>query len=357
MIHGHEDIDVLKHLAEELNLDEISLYNREGEIIYSNFPDFVGWKVYEGHPIDAFMKSDNRTMVEDIRRDVISGVYKKYAYIKNDDGSFIQIGELAEVVHELVGQFEFQQLVEIIASKDDIEYVAFIDNNFDVLASSTLDSVGTTIVDDDYRGRMESNNFSVERVEFNGQDVLQTSVPIYHDDEQHGILNISWSTKKVDDEVRTLISQGMMQFLIVFMFILGVLYYAYRKNKSNVQIAYYDKLTGLPNEEYLMEYLDGLIETTDESKAIILINTRNFKTLNMTYGYAYGNQIIGEIAQKLRGSIRYGDKLFRFNADRFVLVVNRYDTRDELIDLAENIFEIFRRESLVTSEYQYVNVE
>ncbi len=25
MIHGHEDIDVLKHLTEELNLDEISL--------------------------------------------------------------------------------------------------------------------------------------------------------------------------------------------------------------------------------------------------------------------------------------------------------------------------------------------
>ncbi|MCR3956130.1 MAG: diguanylate cyclase [Gudongella sp.] len=357
MIDGHEDVEVLERLAEDLKLDEISLYNREGEIIYSNFPDFIGWKVYEGHPIDAFMKSDEPTMVEDIRRDVISGVYKKYAYIKNEDGSFIQIGELAEVVHELVGQFEFQQLVDIIASKDDIEYVAFIDNNFDVLASSTLDSVGKTIVDDDYRGRMESNNFSVERVEFNGQDVLQTSVPIYHDDEQHGILNISWSTKKVDDEVRSLVSESLKQFFVLFVFMLGILYYAYRKNKSNVEIAFYDKLTGLPNEEYLMEYLDGLIETTDENKAIILINTRNFKTLNMTYGYAYGNQIIAEIAQKLRGSLRNEDRLFRFNADRFVLVVNWYETRDELVDLVENIFEIFRKESLVISEYQYVNVE
>lgn len=357
MIEGHEDIEVLKHLAEELNLDEISLYNREGEIVYSNFPDFVGWKVYEGHPIDAFMKSDDRTMVEEIRRDVISGVYKKYAYIKNDDGSFIQIGELAEVVHELVGQFEFQQLVDIIASKDDIEYVAFIDNNFDVLASSTLDSVGKTIVDDDYRWRMENNDFSVERVEFNGEDVLQTSVPIYHDEEQYGILNISWSTKKVDDEVRSLVSEGIGQFLIIFVFILGILYYAYRKNKSNVEIAYYDKLTGLPNEEYLMEYLDEMIETTDDNKAIILINTRNFKTLNMTYGYAYGNQIIAEIANKLRGTIRDQDRLFRFNADRFVLAVNRYETRDELVELVENIFEVFRSESLLTSDYQYVNVE
>jgi diguanylate cyclase (GGDEF)-like protein len=357
MIEGHEDIVVLKHLAEELNLDEISLYNREGEIIYSNFPDFVGWKVYEGHPIDAFMKSDDRTMVEDIRRDAISGVYKKYAYIKNDDGSFIQIGERAEVVHELVSQFEFQRLVDIIASKDDIEYVAFIDNNFDVLASSTLDSVGKTIFDDDYRGRMENNDFSVERVEFNGEDVLQTSVPIYHDEEQYGILNILWSTKKVDDEVRSLVSEGIGQFLIIFIFILGILYYAYRKNKSNVEITYYDKLTGLPNGEYLMEYLDGLIETMDEKKAIILINTRNFKTLNMTYGFAYGNQIIAEIAQKLRGAIRDEDRLFRFNADRFVLVVNRYETKEELVDLAESIFEVFKSESLVTSEHQYVNVE
>lgn len=357
MIDGHENVEVLAHLAEELNLDEISLYDEEGVIVYSNFPDFIGWEVYEGHPIDAFMKSDDRTMVEDIRRDVISGVYKKYAYIKNDDGSFIQIGERAEAVHELIGQFEFQQLINIIAGKGDIEYVAFIDNNYDVLASSTQDSVGSTVVDENLRIRVGNDNFSAERVEFNGQGVLQTSVPIYHDEERHGVLYISWSTNVVEEEIKNLVLESLMQFLIVFIFMIGVLYYAYRKNKSNIEIAYYDKLTGLPNEAYLVEYLDELLEELDEKKAIILINTRNFKALNMTYGFTFGNQVIVQIAHKLRSTLGKGDMLFRFNADRFILVVNSYGTRSELVEISERIMEVFGNESLVTSDNQYINIE
>ncbi|WP_422487330.1 putative bifunctional diguanylate cyclase/phosphodiesterase [Gudongella sp. DL1XJH-153] len=357
MIDNHDDIAVLVELAKELNLDEISLYNSDGEIIFSNYEDFIGWKVYEGHPIYDFMMSDDNTMVEDIRQDVISGVYKKYGYVKNEDGSFIQIGELAETVHNLIGQFEFQQLVNIIAGKDDIVYVTFLDNDFSVLGSSVDQTPETNLIDESFKERIENEDYSPERIEYEGQDLLQTSVPIYHDGEKNGTLNILWSTESVDKEIYRLILDGFIQISIVFVFMTGVLFYAYRKNKSNIEIAFYDKLTGLPNDEYLMEYLEELIADFDDKKAIMLINTKNFKTLNMTYGFSYGDFVITQIAKKIKGVLESDDRLFRFNADRFILVVNSYGSREELIQMSWRILEVFRNESMVTSEYQYVNVE
>ncbi len=40
----------LKKLASELQVDQINLYNKDGEILSSNIEDYVGWKTYEGHP-------------------------------------------------------------------------------------------------------------------------------------------------------------------------------------------------------------------------------------------------------------------------------------------------------------------
>lgn len=47
----------LKKLASDLQVDQINLYNENGQIISSNIEDYVGWKAYEGHPAFYFMNS------------------------------------------------------------------------------------------------------------------------------------------------------------------------------------------------------------------------------------------------------------------------------------------------------------
>ena len=44
----------LTDLAEQLQVDQISLYNAQGEIIYSDTKEYVGWQAYEGHPVYDF---------------------------------------------------------------------------------------------------------------------------------------------------------------------------------------------------------------------------------------------------------------------------------------------------------------
>ena len=86
---------------------------------------------------------------------------------------------------------------------------------------------------------------------FNGQNVFQVCVPVFHDGEKHGSLSLIWSAK-VESEVRRMILEGVLMFIVVIITVGIILFYAYRKNKANIKIAYYDKLTGLPNSEYFV---------------------------------------------------------------------------------------------------------
>jgi GGDEF domain-containing protein len=122
---------------------------------------------------------------------------------------------------------------------------------------------------------------------FNGQDVFQVCVPVFHDGEKHGSLSLIWSAKELESEVRRMILEGVLMFIAVIITVGIILFYAYRKNKANIKIAYYDKLTGLPNSEYFVEYMKDEIKNSDNSKkAVMLINCRNFRTLNITYGFS-----------------------------------------------------------------------
>ena len=106
LIQGFETTEELAELAERFFIDEIYIYNPEGEIIRSNITKYIGWKAYPGHPVHDFMISDEQILVEDIRRDSESDIYYKYAYFQVADGSFVQIGVLAEEVQEFLGKFE-----------------------------------------------------------------------------------------------------------------------------------------------------------------------------------------------------------------------------------------------------------
>ena len=62
----------------------------------------------------------------------------------------------------------------------------------------------------------------------------------------------------------------------------------------------------------------------------------------MTYGFIYGDKVLKEIVNKVNRIIDSNDRLFRFGADRFVLVIDNYLSTRQLTDTAERIVEIFK---------------
>lgn len=115
---------------------------------------------------------------------------------------------------------------------------------------------------------------------------------------------------------------GLAIFLTVFVIIISFTSLK-RKNRDVFKLAYYDTLTELPNTDCFKFYWDDAIleeESLHMSKNIYLINTVNFKLINMTSGYRIGDEVLKEIAFRLKHHLPDTTDLFRLSADRFILV-------------------------------------
>lgn len=348
----------LSELADRFQLDEIHLYNKDGKIIYSKGNKYIGWKAYEGHPVYDFMISNKEFLVEDIRQDSESDVYYKYAYVKGNDDTFVQIGVMADNIQKFLGHFEIQELINSIIKRSNAKHASFIDQEYKVVASSSSHFVGLSIKDESMHNRISSEEHYSVRTVIDNNEVFEVCVPVFYGNERLGTLSVAWLTDETDAEIRGIINTGLIIFFIVISVTGGILSYAYKKNKSRIKIAYYDKLTGLPNSEYLLDFLEEEIKSINKKrKAILLLNCINFKTLNMTYGFNYGNQILIQIADKVNNILGPDDKFFRFNSERFVLVVSSYDSKHELMELAQDIVDIFKNPFLGGLEHQYINSE
>jgi diguanylate cyclase (GGDEF)-like protein len=94
------------------------------------------------------------------------------------------------------------------------------------------------------------------------------------------------------------------------------------------QQAVRDPLTGLYNRRMLDQYLPDAIEKCRAKKinlALLMIDVDYFKILNDTLGHASGDELLRNIGQIIRSTIREDDTAFRCGGDEFVVVLPACD--------------------------------
>lgn len=105
--------------------------------------------------------------------------------------------------------------------------------------------------------------------------------------------------------------------------------------------AHHDALTKLPNRAMFSDRLTYAIQHfkrhINRSFSVLFIDLDRFKMINDTLGHHAGDLFLIEIANRLRGCVRSNDVLARLGGDEFVVLLDCFESEDDVEDVAARI--------------------
>ena len=92
-----------------------------------------------------------------------------------------------------------------------------------------------------------------------------------------------------------------------------------------------DSLTGLYNHRYFHERLRAELTRASRSRdsvAVVMLDIDDFKRVNDVYGHGSGDQVLTDLAELLRGSLRGSDVVCRLGGEEFGMIMPSGDAGD-----------------------------
>jgi len=111
------------------------------------------------------------------------------------------------------------------------------------------------------------------------------------------------------------------------------------------KLAFYDSLTGLPNRRMLKDRFDIILDRVKRDPfygAFMVIDLDHFKTINDKYGHQAGDDLLIEVARRLKNTIRSVDTVVRYGGDEFIVLISdiakeKHLAKDFVLDIANKI--------------------
>ena len=133
----------------------------------------------------------------------------------------------------------------------------------------------------------------------------------------------------------------------------------YKVIKRLEHMSYTDTLTGLPNRFACTDYITDLVARGEKFTAVSL-DLNNFKSVNDTFGFDAGNQVLIDVAERWKaiavpedeGPVQY---LTRLGGDEYFLVISGYGSTGEIESLIRRYSDVLTDNLTVDGYDLYVS--
>jgi len=119
-------------------------------------------------------------------------------------------------------------------------------------------------------------------------------------------------------------------------------------------MANHDTLTGLPNRAYLntrMQEVLARARRRGSQVAVAFIDLDSFKSINDSYGHEYGDDLLCQLAETMRGVLRADDTVCRLGGDEFVVLIEELGSGARIGRTIQRLFSCVGRYYTI-GEYQ-----
>ncbi|MDA8197460.1 MAG: EAL domain-containing protein [Actinomycetota bacterium] len=119
----------------------------------------------------------------------------------------------------------------------------------------------------------------------------------------------------------------------------------------------HDELTSLPNRLLFKEYLNRALarkRRNGGNLALLFVDLDNFKFINDSQGHDAGDELLREVSNRIKDSVREADLVTRFGGDEFTIIVEDAENED-LDQLSDRILSLLTEKYIIGGLEQYVS--
>lgn len=126
-----------------------------------------------------------------------------------------------------------------------------------------------------------------------------------------------------------------------------------KKYKTKTKKAQYDPLTKLLNRSSFVSILKNIMskaQLSNTKAAVLFVDLDKFKQVNDTYGHDVGDELLKQVANILRSSVRQGDHVGRLGGDEFLIAISDIKSTKVAEVVAEKIVKALNSPFMIMSK-------